>query len=158
MYNTCYCCEVLSRHFYTFDQFLDKTFETSLENPFNHEKRPTPACPIDRNLYRQDRNEGIFENVLAARYEKLDHFLNVSRWAPAFEVVRWEDLLSVDQQQQWFSNVVNKWNLPHSSNFAALDKDARTWKEEEAPGAFSHQDRLAKSGLFFSYKQSQPLV
>lgn len=70
-----------------------------------------------------------YEHVLDARYQKAQHFMNMSRWSAGFEVVRWEDILEPVSQEILFKKIAAKWRLRQRSNtFNALAGDVRFWK------------------------------
>lgn len=127
MHKMCYCCEDLCADNISFEEFLHKPFELTLEDPATHEKRPNEGCPVDVNIY--DPSNGKFEHVLDARYQKAMHFMNISRWSAGFEVVRWEDILDPVSQEIVFKKIAAKWKLRQKSNtFNALAGDVRFWK------------------------------
>ncbi|KAI3432634.1 hypothetical protein D9Q98_004180 [Chlorella vulgaris] len=102
MHKMCYCCEDLCADNISFEEFLHKPFELTLEDPATHEKRPNEGCPVDVNIY--DPSNGKFEHVLDARYQKAMHFMNISRWSAGFEVVRWEDILDPRRSSSMYLN------------------------------------------------------
>lgn len=142
----CYCCEDIDSNHLPFEQFIRAPFNTTPVDPVTGEHRPSEGCPSDINIFLSPE-KGYFENVMASRYEKFLHFLNLSRISAGFDTVQHEHVMNKEQQRDWMEQFTAKWGLLHNNNdaFKAVVKDSRFWKVESEENYYNVENRIARS-------------
>ena len=131
------------------NEFLIAPFNTTLIDPINLKPRPDENCPIDINPYKSG-NDVYFPKIIEARYQKMVHFLNLSRVAAGFEMIQLEKLLTPDDQIDWFTLVSKRFHLPlaptvKQNQILPVLGDARPWKKETEPSYYNSTHRKATS-------------
>lgn len=132
-------------HEKSLEDFLKSPFQTTATDPVTGDGRPTAGCPLDLNTYRPPGSQE-FDNVMKARYEKFQHWMNFSRAAAGYEIVQAEQLMDPESQKEWFMSLADKYKLPvRAEKFDPLVNDARFWRMEGEEGYFTPEKRIAQS-------------